>query len=403
MINIVHELRRAQGRLKKLEVLKRYEHNEDWLKYLKYMYDSSLNYYVSAPSDNTFVDEIDIEDMFDFLDQLLSHEYSGNQLRKMVYHASQIYGELFRLVLDNSLKAGVSVTSINQTYPGLIPTFDVMLAKDVEIPRYPVIGSTKYDGVRVIATITEGRVVLRTRSGKVLPIVSLEDALCQSYDGVYDGELVQSTGKQEGRTKITGQVNKCLKGTADDCTNYTYYIFDYLHHAEWALQKCQRTYGARMDSVMAGLDPSLHAKIAPMQMLRNREEVQDMYEKHIMTGYEGIMLRYHADPYVWGRSSTLIKKKAIYNTVLQCEGIQGGTGKYEGMIGALICVGHVSGKYVKVRVGSGLSDYDRAKRPQDYIGSKIEVMYNDIVSSKDGVIHSLFLPRFKRMRGDLNV
>ena len=164
--------------------------------------------------------------MLEDLELLSSRHYPGNAARNFALECSQTYGEIFRLILGGSLRAGVSVTTINSVYPGLIDTFKVMLAKDTDAIRYPILASTKYDGVRLIAFVKPlGDVVLKTRQGKVLHIESLEKQLSSQVAGVYDGELVEGNGKQAGRTGITGSVNKCLKGSATDIENYTFCIF----------------------------------------------------------------------------------------------------------------------------------------------------------------------------------
>jgi len=402
LINIIHELRMARGSLKKGAILRAYADNEDWKTFLRWTYDSSINYYISAPNDHTFLDDIDNEGLFTALSLLADRQYTGNDARHFALSSSEEYGELFRLALKGSLRAGVSVTSINKAYPGLIPTFPVMLAKDVEDVRYPLLASTKYDGVRVIAFVTLSGVVLKTRQGKTLQVESLQHNMFSFPPGVYDGELVSGTGLQAGRTTITGSVNKCLKGTATDIADYTFCIFDFVPTHHWEQQSCDIDYIERY-RVLHDLPPAPRILVAPQIKVDNDNQVEELFVDHLKRGYEGLILRSEDDPYVWKRSDSLIKRKAIKETRLFCVGTTEGTGKYSGMVGALVCQGVVEGKNVEVKLGSGLSDYDRDMAEEFYVGKTVEVLYNDITQAKGSTSHSLFLPRFKRVIGNLDV
>jgi DNA ligase-1 len=403
MMHIIHQLRMASGSNAKKRILEMYKHDDDWREVLLAMYDSSINYYVSAPRDMTFIDDdVDIDAMVNDLAQLSDRNYTGNAARDFALECSREYGEIFRLILGGSLKAGVSVTTLNAVMPGLIPEFKVMLAKDSDKVRYPVLASTKYDGVRIVAFVKNGIVTLKTRQGKILQVNSLQDSLKKAVDGVYDGELVSGDGKQAGRTSITGSVNKCLKGTATDIDGYTFCIFDFLPLEAWDRRQSTWQYVQRL-SILHGQTYGPNVIVADQLRLDNAEQVEDMYQDHIERGYEGLILRSETDQYLWSRTTKLIKKKATNEVELCCVGIEEGKGKYEGMIGALVCQGKVRGKMVRVKLGSGLSDYDRSRDPSEFVGHKVDALYNDIVQAKGATDYSLFLPRFKRLKGAFDI
>ena len=77
-----------------------------------------------------------------------------------------------------------------------------------------------------------------------------------------------------------------------------------------------------------------------------------------------------------------------------------GTGKYEGMIGSLIC--ESSDGIVKVSVGSGLTDEDRKKPVEDYIDKIIAINYNGKITNKQNE-QSLFLPIYLETRFDKDI
>jgi len=393
MIRIVHQLRRVNGSNAKLKVLKAHKDNDLWKAFLYHTYSPFLHYYTSAPSSTVFVDAADYEGMLHEASLLSDRKVTGKAAKEFAANMNDVYGEAFRLLLGKSIRAGVSVKTINKAYPMLIPEFNLMLAKDVPPESYPVWSSIKYDGVRAIAHVDGGRVTMRTRAGKELNIKSLIVALKNVPDGVYDGEIVSGDGKQAGRTKISGRVNQVLCGTVHDI-DCTYCMFDWVPLPDWAVQASYIPYSARLARLKRAKGTNLF--IVNQVPLGSASEVSGMFSQAIHQGYEGLILRYSRDPYIWKRSSRLIKKKAIHEATLRCTSIEEGTGKYEGMVGSLVCRGTVGSKEIQVKVGTGLSDFDRDAPGETYIGRQIEVEYNDIVKADGSSTYSLFLPRFKR-------
>ncbi len=404
LIEIVHEIRKAKGRNAKIRILKQHEDNYIWKKALLYMYDSSKNYYVSAPSDYTFVKDIqDYSGMFDILDRLSTGELRGRSGKLLAAEGSEKYGEIFRLILSGGLSAGVSTTTLNDLYDSFIPTFPVMLAEDSEISSFPVLASTKYDGVRLVVFIENGAVKPKTRSGKDLCLLSLIESMQIFPDGVYDGELVAGDGLQANRTGITGSVNSILKGSSTDIQGYTFVIFDYISLESWNIKLSNTSYLTRLGQLNDIAMPDMNIRIIENKELLNPNDTEILYQDRIAKGYEGLILRYPNDPYVWCRSPALIKKKAIKECILKCVAVTEGTGKYSGMIGALICEGHVEGKDVQVKIGSGLSKYDVEQPTEYFVNKRIEVLYNTVIKAENKQVHSLFLPRFKRVVGNMDV
>ena len=101
-----------------------------------------------------------------------------------------------------------------------------------------------------------------------------------------------------------------------------------------------------------------------------------------------------------GTSKDLVKIKAVLDADLLCVDVEEGSGKYRGKVGALVL--ETSCGRLRVKVGTGLSDLDRAKPFDYYVGKVIEIQYNEFIKSKVKSTASLFLPRFIEMREDKN-
>jgi len=141
-------------------------------------------------------------------------------------------------------------------------------------------------------------------------------------------------------------------------------------------------------------------ELAVTNEAHNKEAVEELYEEVIAQNYEGLILKRADHLYTFKRSKDWVKLKEIKTADLKCVGVQEGTGKYEGMIGALMCEGMVEGKFVTVNVGSGLSDVQRSLDDIQYIGETIEVKYNSVIRDSVTNQFSLFLPRYAIARFD---
>jgi DNA ligase-1 len=88
---------------------------------------------------------------------------------------------------------------------------------------------------------------------------------------------------------------------------------------------------------------------------------------------------------------------------LTVTGVEEGTGRNVGKLGALVCEGVDDGKRIVVNVGSGFSDSQRNEYWVDkdtMIGQVVEVRADAATQSQDSdQVWSLRFPRFLRFRG----
>lgn len=343
--------------------------------------------------------------LFDTLDYIIDKRVIGNTAKDIVSTFAKENGDLIKLVINKDLRCGVSHGLFNTVYKHAIPVFNVQLAKEVPISdvEFPVLAQIKYDGVRIIAVNTNGRVKLFTRNGKNVILPNLIDTLqnLNCTDFILDGELVYAEGKQEGRSSISGAVNSAMHGGTVDESEMVYYIFDTMPLSEWYAGECNVPYFKRFDKLHEIIpQDNNYIAIADTFEVHKKLQLNELYDGAIAIGYEGLILKNASHRYTFKRSKDWIKLKETKSVDLPCKGVVYGEGKYEGMIGSLLCQGEVEGRKISVCVGSGLTDYDRQKDPCHYVGKTIEVKYNTIVRDKEANTYSLFLPRFVKVRFD---
>lgn len=346
------------------------------------------------------------EAMFVLLDRIISKEISGNYAVQLVTAHADHFGDLIKLVVNKDLRCGVTPTTFNKVHVGAIPMFLVQLAKEVDVNtlKYPLLAQIKYDGVRLIALINEGTVTFKTRNGKIVDLPDLAKAIeALPFDNyILDGEITLQQGTSNERTSVSGMINSAMHGGSIDESILVFNVFDTMSLAEFTTCKGLLPYSSRFAHVNSILytseDPRL--VVAHTNEVHNPEGALQLYEAVLNLGYEGLILKPHEHYYTFKRSKDWVKVKEVISADLRCTGIIDGTGKYEGMIGALTCEGKVDGKDVVVNVGSGLSDLQRSMPFSEYYGKTIEIKYNSVIQDSKTGQWSLFLPRFTAVRID---
>ncbi len=351
---------------------------------LKYAYDPFKHYYINKiPKGTEHEPDADLVtwNWTILLDKLQNRILSGDEAKLHVANymsrLSKKDQEIFSCILKKDLRCGISAKTINVAFPGLIPEFDVMLAKKWDDSRYcdDLFMSIKYDGVR--AVFKEGS--FYTRNGhKLIGLSHLTSIIPVDYS--FDGELIiPGLHFQEASGYIRSD---------DPTPSAVYMVFD----VPASTMPFDRRYQLYSD-VCGVLDtkyiqPVKHIKV------KNLEHIYQTFDKVINAGYEGLVIKPAKHKYQMKRSWDWMKLKVENTEDLKIIGFFEGEGKYVGQLGGLIVDYHG----VAVRVGSGFSDTERVNIWQDqesFINQLIEVKYHEV--TPDG---SLRHPVYKGFRWD---
>jgi ATP-dependent DNA ligase len=130
------------------------------------------------------------------------------------------------------------------------------------------------------------------------------------------------------------------------------------------------------------------------------EQAQEIFQEYLAEGYEGIILKDGNGVWEDKRAKHQIKFKGELECDLKIVAIEEGTGKYAGMLGAIVC--ESADGVVKVNVGSGFTDAHRKNLGQEILDKIVAVKYNSRIKNKLGD-ESLFLPVFIELRDDKDV
>ena len=278
-----------------------------------------------------------------------------------------------------------------------------------------------------------------TRAGTVWTSESLKEDIVKCSDGVYIGEaLIYVDGKPLDRKTGNGLINKFIKrettleslqSKIDAVLNSGRYltgknlkiseeikqkeqefteIDKTLHFVIWdslTLQEFEegistRPYTERFGEAIKATFMTSKLKPVPSYRVYSMKEAQAIADEFISEGGEGAVVKKLDAIWKDGTSKDMLKIKAVLDADLLCVDVEEGSGKYKGKVGALVL--ETSCGRLRVKVGTGVTDKDRDKPFDYYIGKVIEIQYNEFIKSKSKTTDSLFLPRFVEVREDKN-
>ncbi len=343
---------------------------------------------------------------------------------------SEQWNGLCRAVILKDLRAGISEKTINKIVKKTkytIPTFGCQLATSCE-DRPEMKGEKrlepKLDGVRALFVVNidgaETTVACYSRNGKVFDNfthieVQIVDQAKQiatrlakhigtntAKGFVLDGEVI---GKS-----FNELMKQARRKTDVQATDSVFYAFDVLPLSEFREGHCNAQLSKRIKALeecrpvidnMGSVDLLPHIMV-DLDTAAGRDQLNRYAKDQVNAGFEGIMIKDVDAPYECKRNTFWMKWKPVVDFDLTVIGIEEGTGKNIGRMGALVCEGVDDGKHITVNVGSGYTDEERQSYWDDktlVIGRTAVVMADAITQNQDGS-YSLRFPRFKTFRDD---
>jgi len=441
--NWIHKLNESNSRLHKEEVISQAlsavtlgdQSAQKFLVLAQFCYNPFMPYNIKKipVTDSITGEDNNIEEFVSLLENLASRVVTGNSAIAAVEQASlnydsDLWNNLLRPVILKDLRVGATVKTFNKILKKTefeINVFECQLATDSEKHPNKLVGKKilepKLDGIRILAVIDnrfpeQVQCNLFSRNGKPMPnFPAIEEQLKKQFAYtptwstnrvsrfVLDGEIISEN--------FQALMKQAQRKTDINTADAVYTIFDVIPRShfdsgKWVVPQCARTslwLGEIKDRINSSAD-NLHV-ISGIEVDLDTAEGHDIMrrygEDHVAMGYEGIMIKNVDAPYECKRRTNWMKWKPTISVDLTVVGVEEGTGRNEGRLGALVCEGVDDGVLIKVNVGGGFCDAQRDIFWEDrehIIGDIVEIKADVVTQNQDGG-YSLRFPRFLRFRG----
>ena len=415
---IIKELESDNSRLFKEGVVEDNLNNLDFQEGLSMCLDPLITFGVKqVPESEQDGDGLKWDDFKKDVDLLIERERTGHAARDLIIDLMRSakkdqWNDWYRRILIKDLRCGVSEKTINNVAKRMdlefkVPIFSCMLAHDGAKHPKKIKGDClveyKYDGVRVIAIVKNGKATLYSRNGKIFHnFLHIENALSKSeYNNiVFDGEVMSDDFQA-----LMKQVYRKSGAQTDDAYLA---LFDILPLKEFNEGKSKLSSIERKEELNK-LSKSFEnaIKLVDYEVINfdeknGQDKFASMNKEALEKGFEGLMIKPNDNYYECKRSHAWLKIKPFIEVTLKIIDIQEGTGKHSGKLGAFHVEGDDDGKFFSLSVGSGLTDEEREKfwaSKDKLIGRLVEIRADAITQSIEGEHYSLRFPRFKNFRG----
>lgn len=404
VIRLFNQIKETSSTNDKVKVIKSNGANELFKQCLVFLLDNMVitgisnakinkNVYGSTKPLDTFLDVIDY----------LSNNKTGRdediaQIQSFINNQPIEHQEFYKQMITKSLKLGCDAKLVNKAIPNLIPTFDLMLGTPIDKCKLNgdefISLSHKLNGTR--CAFVNGK--LMTRQGKEyvgLDHIINEISELNLSDYFIDGELIYKNeeGLSDSEAFQKGTGIAMSKDADKSCLKLV--IFEIFEPSNSNIN-----YSTRSKNLIKFNEQFSDAKhiefLTPLYQGYGHSEIWKWLDYAEENDWEGIMINLDT-PYEFKRTKNLIKVKKFHTCDIPCVGVEEGSGRNKGRLGALIC------KYKDnlVNVGSGFSDEQREyfwDNQEEVIGRIVEVKYKETTKDKKTGLESLQFPVFVILR-----
>ena len=346
----IERINKSNSMLDKHSALAEYKDDEHIQRVLKYTYDPYMKYYVTPDNlekNNGMLEPHGISDMFQMLDDLNARKYTGNIAISRVnsYIADNfLHKDVIYAVLDRNLKINMGASEINKVFPGLIPEFDVALAKTfdremlepnkkgkrkVDFENETWYASHKLDGCRCLCIIDlNGNVSFKSRKGhdfNTLDVLKKEIEKWELRDVVLDGEMcIMDAAGNEDFQAIMREITR----KDHTISHPRYNVFDMLTIEEFEAGEGNTPLSTRLNNlkfmVMVGQQKSGNnslVNVLSQGIVKSKAHLDSLLEVVAKNGWEGLMLRKDVG-YEGKRTSNLLKLKDMKDAEYEVVGLE---------------------------------------------------------------------------------
>ena len=386
--------------------------NELFKKCLKFLLDGNVVTGISSKKLNkdVFVLGHDncntFEELMDYLTvNNTGCDYDIRTVRYFIENQPEEDREFYEQMITKSFRLGADSKVVNACIPNLIPTFDVQLGTSIEkvklLGNEKIFISRKLNGTRT-AFVGDKCMTRQGKTYKGLDHIILDLQKLVGKNTFVDGELLYKNKEGLSDSEAFQKGTGIAMSKDNDKSELKLVIFDMFPLDEFWNGKSKEPYSNRKKHLIELGEKIIELGTDNLEIVHmcyegyDHSEIWkwlDYAERH---DWEGVILNLDT-PYECKRTKNLIKVKKFYTYDLEVIGVEEGTGRNKGTLGALV----VKYKNNTVNVGSGFTDEERSyywNNQDKIIGRVIEVKYKEITTDKKTGLESLQFPVYVGLR-----
>lgn len=396
---IFDKISNTSGKNDKIKIIKQNKDNDLFIKCLKFLLDSDIVTGLSKKKINKKVavmgDRLEtIEEAMEYLKQHNSGKDSDIAMIKDFCDRQEGCKLFCEGLFTKSLKIGVDVKSLNKAIPNLIQQHQVMLASKFEGKlKGEVSMSLKLDGIRNSAMIENGRIIHKSRQGKVVEgLNQINQALEElELDGYFiDGELIRINHDNIPSDENFRLTTTVVNSKSDNKEGLEFVVFDMTPIEDYHRSKCDMTYIERLKLMEEKIgNGNEFIRLVPKYgITKDVDEIYDKLNEVVNRQLEGLMLNTLNGKYEFGkRPKSIMKVKKFQDGDVLVTDVIEGDGRLIGTLGKVEVQFKYKDKIYTNYVGSGFSDSERSyywEHKDELIGRIITISYFEISTNKQG-------------------
>lgn len=329
--------------------------------------------------------------------------------------------EVVKRIIQKDLRCGVSDSTANKVWKGLIAEFPYMrccLPKHTKMEKFGwkagVFSQLKADGMFAnVNLFNDYGVSILSRSGSEFPMEKFASLAAEIKDTFITGTqthgelLVYRDGTGVLAREIgNGILNSVLKGGDFEAGDRPILLaWDQIPLDQVVPgNKYKVAYRKRYESLRKQIhddNTPRQVQLIPTRIVHSMEEARGHYKEMLADGYEGTIIKDGDAIWEDTTSKSQVKFKLEQSMELRVVGFTEGNGKNAATFGALQCQSECGKLVVNV---SGFTDKMRkyiSDNRDEFMDAIIEIKGNDIMPpTANNPLHSVFLPRFVEHRTD---
>lgn len=416
VIKIFKQIQNTSSLNDKKSIIAVNKDNELFKKCLVFLLDSNIVTGISDKKLNKFVGMSGHElNSFEEVMKYLSEFNSGSDMdigtvQGFIENQPKEYQDFYKQMVTKKFRLGCDKKVVNKVIPGLIPTFDVMLGTSIEKckikPNEPISISRKLNGTR---TAFVGNKCM-TRQGKEYTGLEhiISDLKNMGYENMFvDGELLYKNKEGLSDSEAFQKGTGIAMSKSDDKSQLKLVVFDIFPLEEFWSGKSKLSYLNRKHTYLKQFaenlknNPTENLELVPI-VYEGTDHTQiwkwlDYAEEH---DWEGCMVNLDT-PYECKRTKNLIKVKKFFDISLRVVGVEEGTGRNKGRLGAIVC------KYYDNTVNvSGFTDEQKVYywlHKDKILNHIVDVKYKEVTTDKKTGLKSLQFPIYLGIRFDKSI